>query len=799
MKKIIAIASVLHKLWLRYRPQTKRSQVKDLSGKTIEPYGVYAHPMSTIGIQPLSIEDIMRPYEKQISEIVRLMGLRTLHKTYNDKKLIVEVLQNLAMYIHLLPASEDHHHCNPGGLLAHSIEVAVGALKHASSRLIQQIAYSDQEAIRRERYRYAVFIAAIMHDIGKVFCDLKVFDVDSGLQWQPRLESLAVWAKKNKINKYRVEWTHGRIHKKHESVSQYVMSHILTNEAKQYLIDCYTDDLFAEIERAITGYLENDGYIANAIRHGDSSSTAKAINVRVDPALGERNLSLAHHTLKSMKRHRKLWEVNEESGNVWVIHQEVYLTFPASIEAIIGELRSNKINCPQETQVMVNIMVDNAIIENPIGDSKVLFWRPGIFTEDEALQIQRGMIDGSAKGRWITLCRLKWRSYYFDDSILPDSAPGILSLNRQGYMILYQAGGKAPIEMPPPKATPTTPVVSDRPGPKEPAKSARALPGESGQPVSVPEPVPAQTTNTDAGEKGESTSDSAGNKNAAAGAPSSMPTENPEVSPKPSAAKNRSAPKPVRPAQKKPLVPALVAEQEADVGAQRETVNGWLDWVREQKDAGVMIYSVDQRKRAWLNVSKLANAIIMDELSVIKGLKESGAILECSRSIDPLKPEAWSMKTKAGVECLLAEAAVNRINGLTEEAIEVVNAGAEDAKLQSPPEPLNAQSTAAAPTEISASGLIAIVDVPVVTPDEGAAHLGSDFQEWTRVKQAFEKAQILKVERDDTDVMEREGGTVAVKVSWLKKAAGRGLGVSQDWINANQTIIDKKKYLQFYR
>ena len=84
--------------------------------------------MPIIGIQPLSIEDILRPHSRTINEIIQRSGLSTTHAKYNPTKLITDVIERVAEYIHLLPASEDYHHTETGGLLSHSLEVAKIAL-----------------------------------------------------------------------------------------------------------------------------------------------------------------------------------------------------------------------------------------------------------------------------------------------------------------------------------------------------------------------------------------------------------------------------------------------------------------------------------------------------------------------------------------------------------------------------------------------------------------------------------------------------------------------------------------------
>lgn len=84
------------------------------------------------------------------------------------------LLQRFTEFVQLLPASESHHHAQPGGLIVHGLEVADYAL-HARNAWRLPLGADAQEQLQHAaRYSYAVLIAALLHDIGKVMSDLKV-------------------------------------------------------------------------------------------------------------------------------------------------------------------------------------------------------------------------------------------------------------------------------------------------------------------------------------------------------------------------------------------------------------------------------------------------------------------------------------------------------------------------------------------------------------------------------------------------------------------------------------------------
>lgn len=68
-------------------------------------------------------------------------------------------------YVQQLPASEAHHHCDRGGLLAHGLEVALHALKLRRGHLLPQRADTEEIVAKRDIWTFAIFSAALLHDI----------------------------------------------------------------------------------------------------------------------------------------------------------------------------------------------------------------------------------------------------------------------------------------------------------------------------------------------------------------------------------------------------------------------------------------------------------------------------------------------------------------------------------------------------------------------------------------------------------------------------------------------------------
>src|SRR5947208_8376288 len=103
------------------------------------------------------------------------------------RALAERLLQRFAVTVGDLPASAAHHHAEPGGLYRHSLEVALKALEEFEGNMKMErrpdgSVDSFRSSRNRPRWQYATFIAAVCHDLGKLF-DLEVRG--KGNKWCP--------------------------------------------------------------------------------------------------------------------------------------------------------------------------------------------------------------------------------------------------------------------------------------------------------------------------------------------------------------------------------------------------------------------------------------------------------------------------------------------------------------------------------------------------------------------------------------------------------------------------------------
>ncbi|HHI94879.1 MAG TPA: hypothetical protein ENK04_15470 [Gammaproteobacteria bacterium] len=157
--------------------------------------------------------DLLGKHSRHIREIQQLAGIPQPHwRTF-----YLDALLSYANYVQLLPASEAHHHAGRGGLLVHGLEVALHALRLRRAHLLPQGADTEEIVAKREVWTYAVFSAALLHDIGKPLMDQDITRYDH------RGEDLGPWdALTSPLSPntwYHIRFRRDREHRLHERVA----------------------------------------------------------------------------------------------------------------------------------------------------------------------------------------------------------------------------------------------------------------------------------------------------------------------------------------------------------------------------------------------------------------------------------------------------------------------------------------------------------------------------------------------------------------------------------------------------
>jgi integrating conjugative element relaxase (TIGR03760 family) len=191
----------------------------------------------------------------------------------NNLQDVMPVLEAYAEFVQLLPASESHHHANPGGLLRHILEVVDYALSYRRQRTLPVNPSSEAVNERKHAWTYATFLAALCHDIGKPMSDVHVQMYGSALPlagkpWQPMAGSMASQG----AAFYTVAFNEQRKYQDHSQLSVALMQRIVPAQSMAWLSG-HDPQALAELMDCLSSTPKKDGVLVQFVKAGDMEST----------------------------------------------------------------------------------------------------------------------------------------------------------------------------------------------------------------------------------------------------------------------------------------------------------------------------------------------------------------------------------------------------------------------------------------------------------------------------------------------------------------------------------------------
>jgi conjugal transfer pilus assembly protein TraI len=388
----------------------------------------------------------------------------------------LRLIEAHAGYVHLLPASEAHHHRGAGGLFRHSLEVGLAALLGS-----RQMVFALDETPARRRvlqpiWRLVVFCAALNHDIGKPSSDVEVTDREGQTIWNPFAESLAEWGVKNGVAHYFLRWRSNR-HQRHESLSSLVVPRVIDAE-----IMAYIHSAGAEATRQMLGAISNDLQGINPVREMvmkcDMQSVERDLkkNGAVHQSTGPTGVPADRFVLDAMRRMIRSgdWKINKPGALVWVMKDStgtaLYISWKLAAKDISRMLSKDKIpGVPRDPDSMADMM-----IERGMAISRQTFNGPRRY-----FNIRPGMLAEQKPDLKIMALRLSGTELLFDEP--PPPVPGTL-------VTPESEGSDPPVNpvAPPPEINPEPSPPSP---PEEPAPQANPEPADARPPRRKSEPT----------------------------------------------------------------------------------------------------------------------------------------------------------------------------------------------------------------------------------------------------------------------------------------------------------------------
>lgn len=429
-------------------PKQSHSGFVDIYGRPIENGVDFFYPKKNVGIPVFSINTIYRHHLKMINDILDKSMIGDHRRTPDGDSVIDElyrkVIKRYISYAHMLPASENHHHSNTGGLIAHSLQAAFFSLQYGRSAKPESTKYQDLDKMVEPIYRYASFVGGLLHDAGKISRDMTVEAVDivdnkknrpatkkDGIPiWRPQKESLLGWAKRFGVATYSVKFKPDRLHNSHNIDSAMFLPRVVgTGFAFDYLIENPVN-VFKVLSESLSGHETSSDYLSTCIRKADILSVTKDVSMLNDEKLGDRKMSKEALILKSIQAVKPEWTYNVPFGDVWVLGDAVYLRYTKAFDSILKKGQSLQYPLPNDTRIIISIMESSGMLESYDENNKIFNFAPGHFSHEDIEKIFLGEMTPNVE----QLLKLKWKGTVFGSDPMPDNGDGIL-LSHDGKLI----------------------------------------------------------------------------------------------------------------------------------------------------------------------------------------------------------------------------------------------------------------------------------------------------------------------------------------------------------------------------
>lgn len=325
---------------------------------TIADEEIPRYPPFARGIPAASVDRIVSDQRELIDDLRHAAGLSNAQYT----QIIEPVIRRYAEFVHLLPASQQHHHRAAGGLFRHGLEVALLATRATEDYLFSPHETPQRRRDLEPRWRVAALFAGLLHDCGKPLSDLTVTNRDGTSRWRPLRHTLLEWAEENKIDRYFLNWQPNR-HRRHEQFSATAVSKILTVDAIDWL-DEYGAEIYGALLAAIAAPEKDTTKLNAIVRDSDNASVEKDLKRTGSFADDSLGVPVERHIMDAARRllNAGVWKVNQPGARVWVLKDGVYIVWKPAAEEIFDLLKQDNVpGIPRDADTIAEILLDRAL------------------------------------------------------------------------------------------------------------------------------------------------------------------------------------------------------------------------------------------------------------------------------------------------------------------------------------------------------------------------------------------------------------------------------------------------------
>lgn len=206
-------------------------------------------------------------YARLVQSILHKTGL----STENNERDIAPILHAYAQFVQMLPASESHHHAQPGGLLQHTLEVVDYALSYRRAYMLPVGAGAERVNELKHVWTSGVLLAALFHDLGKPMSDVRVVlygpkIARDGQLWHPIAGDMLL----HKATHYTVVFNETRRYDDHKALPLILMQRLVPRHVMAWMSSQDADMLSQLLKNLSDG---GSGILGELVKKADMEST----------------------------------------------------------------------------------------------------------------------------------------------------------------------------------------------------------------------------------------------------------------------------------------------------------------------------------------------------------------------------------------------------------------------------------------------------------------------------------------------------------------------------------------------
>lgn len=329
---------------------------RSADGRTwdLEEEDIPRYPPFAKGLPVAPLDRILLTQRELIQSVQMALGM----PQQEFERLVIPVLTRYAGFVHLMPASETHHHRGAGGLFRHGLEVAFWTTRSSGSMMFSMEGSPLERRNNEPRWRLAACFAGLMHDVGKPLSDVMVSDRDGRATWNPFGESLFDWATRHGIDRYFLRWRDQR-HKRHEKFSLLMVDRLLPKATREYLAEAGPQVIESMLE-AISGVGANQP-ITRLVLLADRESVQRDLREhRLNVDEYSYGVPVERYIFDALRRlvGSGKWKINVPGAKVWVLKHGVFVIWKP-VQDITEMLAKDKTpGVPRDADTLADILIE---------------------------------------------------------------------------------------------------------------------------------------------------------------------------------------------------------------------------------------------------------------------------------------------------------------------------------------------------------------------------------------------------------------------------------------------------------